>query len=105
MNKPKTLLQRVQSRISKRRNLIGSLEHEVMRHYVYCSCFGHDSEMSYDEVVEAKAAIKEGAESQKLDKEIYQLLLKQERDKFDAYFRSAYPAVTSPYGDNCGGLR
>lgn len=89
MNNTKSLLQRVQSRISKRRGMINALEELVEYHYGAKALFGSGT-MTPEQLKQHKASIKAGAESQKLDKKIFQMLVAQERTKYDAYFRSAH---------------
>ena len=92
MNKPKTLLQRVQSRISMRRNELFDLERVVQHHYFKKEYWG---EVYLDKwtLQHYKDTLKVTAASQKLDKQIFQVLLTQERNKFAGYFRSAYPRI------------
>lgn len=89
MNKQKTLLQRVQSRISKRRDMICELEDKIADHYCTKEIYGVGRFCKW-ELQEAKENLKEGAASQKLDKELFAMLLEQERNKYAGHFRSKY---------------
>ena len=88
----KSLLQQVQSRISKRRDVIHAIECEVKNHY-YQKMLWEVGTLTPCDLKKFKQAIAVGAASQKLDKRIYQALLKQERDKFAGYFRSSHKPV------------
>lgn len=85
----KTLLQQVQSRISKRRDMIRLREERIALHYDDNRKCGV-SRVSPVELRQLKQAVKAGAESQKLDKQIFQMLLSQERNKHADHFRSAH---------------
>lgn len=78
MKTGKTLLQRVQSRISKRRDMIAEVETAVTYYYEVKEQFGFGT-MNELRLKQHKANIRTGAESQKLDKELYQMLLQQDR--------------------------
>ena len=70
MNQTKSLLQRVQSRIAKRRNFIFNLESTVM-YYL-------NNGLSLNRrVKEIRANIKEEASSQQLDKKLMSMLLER----------------------------
>ena len=85
----KSLLQQVQSRISKRRAFIRRAESLVERYYIRKNSTGHQL-LTDSGLAQAKSAIKAGAASQQLDKKIFANLLKQSRNKFEGYFRSSY---------------
>jgi hypothetical protein len=90
MNNTKTLLQRVQSRISKRRNAISAIDRNI----------GFLVKMKAladlpDAVARALRQYREDSKAmgadQRTDKEIFQVLLAQERNKYAGHFRSKYP--------------
>jgi len=93
MNKPKTLLQRVQSRISKRRNVIREINYEIeIIEDMRDMCFLFSPEQK-EGLRECRLLAKVMGEDQQLDKQIFQVLLEQERDKYALHFRSKYPPV------------
>ena len=85
----KSLLQELQSRISKRRSLISDAESLVQRHYERKRSLG-SSMLSPYALQQAKDTIKVSTKSQQLDKKLFANLLSQERNKFEGYFRSSY---------------
>ena len=96
MKTEKSLLQRVPSRISKRRAMIHTVEETVEHHYLVKAAWGVDT-ISPVALKRHKLAISVGAENQRLDKEIFAMLLEAERNKYAAYFRSSYPSVNSTF--------
>ena len=88
----KSLLQQVQSRISKRRVSIRLSESIVNNYYANLLFFGSLS-MTVDQMRQIKFDLIATVQSQKLDKKIFAYLMSQERNKFEGYFRSSYKPV------------
>ena len=90
----KSLLQQVQSRISKRRNMISAIDHniEFLLKVKALADLPDDAERALKHYRKDSKAM---GDDQKLDKELYKMLLGQERTKYDAYFRSKYRSVRS----------
>lgn len=98
--KQKTLLQRLQSRISTRGNHLKALEERLHEHYLFKE--EGITLLFPEKLKETKSVLLEGAASQKLDRQIFQVLLQQERDKYGTYFRSKHKhwlaeAVSEPW--------
>jgi hypothetical protein len=89
----KTVIQRLKSRISRRRNITRELEKALANHYSFKSSSIGFATLSQAQVVEVRDAIKNCAANQRLDKELFAMLLEKERSKYDMYFRSSYRPV------------
>jgi len=74
----KSLLQQVQSRISKRRTLIFAVERSVEIHYYNKILWGVGT-MTSCQLANSRLTVKEAGDSQRLDKKIFRMLLEQER--------------------------
>ena len=86
----KTNLQLLQSRISKRRNYIRTINSEIEILVVWKNTTGVSP--SENEALKAhRMAARMLGVDQRLDKQLFQMLLAQERNKHAEHFRSKYP--------------
>jgi hypothetical protein len=85
----KTKLQRLQSRISKRRNAISHLDTEI-HSLITCKVLVGLLPEAQTTLTQFRKLSKGMGLDQKLDKELYQMLLEQERNKHAHLFRSKY---------------
>jgi hypothetical protein len=88
----KTKMQRLQSRISKRRNAIRHVDSEIEILVTVKNLIGLSPEHQAM-LTQFRKYSKDMGVDQKLDKELYQMLLEQERNKFAGHFRSKYKPV------------
>lgn len=89
MKTEKSLLQRVQSRISVRRNAIREVNSDIELLVFLKSIATLPSDAKY-QLTQLRKDARDMGVDQRTDKEVYQVLLEQERNKYAEYFRSSY---------------
>ena len=94
MNIQKSQLQRLQSRISKRRNIVCIVNNNISN-LLFLKVIGAFDEEDKDNLRQLRIDAKDMGADQRLDKELFQLLLKHERNKYAQYFRSKYKSIDS----------
>lgn len=95
MSKEKTHIQRLQSRIRLRSNCIADIDREIAQ-LLEIKYFGFGPSVKLALAV-ARAVSRDAGKDQKLDKELFQMLLDQERSKRRRPFRSSYPPMRETF--------
>lgn len=96
MKNEKSMIQRLQSRISQRRNSIAELDQHI--HTLLCIKVVRPlSEDFAQRLTALRGATKVLGHDQRLDKELYQMLLAKRGEIVAKHFYSKYPPASSGY--------